>query len=555
MSTVDLITTEVIRNAFSAIASEMNDILIRSAYSPIIYEGKDCAVGLLDEDHRILGQSNGIALFIGNLEAATEYTERVFGRDVWQPGDIWVVNDPYVVGTHLNDVTVYGPIFIDDELIGFGASRAHWLDMGSAAEGGGTNATQIYSEGLLITPIKVVEGGVERRDVSELFAHNSRFPTMLLGDLGAQIACMLTGQRRLEELARRFGVETVRAARDEIFRQSETFERGVVREIPDGNYRADGFMDSNGIGESSYSVDVQITISGEQFRVDLSASDDLQEGPVNCGLAQTIAAVRMAYKLLVNPRGSLDGGCFAPLEVVVREGSFLHAEEPYPCQWYFSSLGLVIDLILKAMSTAMPAVAIAAHYGDVMSWNFGGTDPETGEYWYKPEPNAGGWGGSAHADGEHAMWALIQGEIKDFPVEVIEAKYPIDVLRYELRSDSGGAGQHPGGCGVVREFRMRHDGVRMTTWLERRGMPAWGVLGGQEGAPPDVVVRPGSDTEAHPYKATGFPLSRGDVVRVLTGGGGGYGDPAERSRDDIEADIADRLLTPEGARRKYGYIA
>jgi len=224
----DPVTVEVIRNAFNSIASQMNNNLARSAYTPIIYEMKDCSVGLFDADARLLGQAPGLPIFLGNLEICTRLTEEQYGRDVWQPGDVWIMNDSYLTGTHLNDMSVFGPIFHEGELVGFGACRAHWLDVGAKDPGGAMDSTEIWQDGIRIPPLKVVEGGVQRPDVTDLLGRNSRFSYPAIGDLGAQIACVRTGQERLSAIIRRFGRETVDAAREEIFAQTERFERAAV---------------------------------------------------------------------------------------------------------------------------------------------------------------------------------------------------------------------------------------------------------------------------------------------------------------------------------------
>ena len=228
---LDPITTEIVRSAFTAAADEMNATLIRSAYTPIIYEMKDCSVALLDAEHRVLGQSAGLPIFLGNLEICTRITEEMYGREGWRPGDVWLMNDSYMTGTHLNDMTAFGPIFVAGELSGFAACRAHWLDVGAKDPGGPMDSNEIYQEGIRLGPTKVVENGLQRRDVTDLLGRNSRFGYPAVGDLGAQIACVKTGQRRLEAMVKKYGSETLAAARDEIFAQTERLERASVAQI------------------------------------------------------------------------------------------------------------------------------------------------------------------------------------------------------------------------------------------------------------------------------------------------------------------------------------
>jgi N-methylhydantoinase B len=549
---VDPITTEVIRNALNSAADEMNATLIRSAYTWIIYELKDCSVALLDADHRVLGQSAGLPIFLGNLEVCTRVTEEMYGREVWQQGDVWIMNDSYLAGTHLNDITVFGPIFHDAELVGFGASRAHWLDVGAKDAGAPMDSTEIYQEGLRLGPTKVVEGGAERRDVVDLLGRNSRFSYPAVGDLNAQIACARTGARRLSALIERFGADALAAARDEIFAQTERLERAAIGEIPDGVYEAEGSLDNDGLSDIPVMVRVKIEISGGDMSIDLRETDDAANGPVNCGEAQAISACRVAYKLLVAPDLPTNGGSFAPLSVQVRHGSIVAAEEPSPCAWYFSPLGLLIDLVVKALSPVLPQKVAAASYGDSMIVVATGIDQRTGLGFFHIEPTVGGWGAWDGTDGESGLINSVNAGMKDFPIEILETRIPLHVRRYGFRVGSGGAGKWRGGNGVVRELEIECDEAYVSLWWERSKTPAWGLFGGRDATPPDVVINPGRDDERHILKATRLVLKRGDVIRGLSGGGGGFGNPAERDPDLVRADLRDGQLSAAAAQSLYG---
>lgn len=549
---VDPITTEIVRSAFKAAADEMNATLIRSAYTPIIYEMKDCSVALLDAEHRVLGQSAGLPIFLGNLEVCTRLTEETYGREGWRPGDVWVMNDSYMTGTHLNDMTVFGPIFHEDELVGFAACRAHWLDVGAKDPGGPMDSTEIYQEGIRVPPLKVIEDGVERRDVVDLLGRNSRFSYPAIGDLGAQIACVKTGASRLAAIIARHGLSTVLAARDDIFAQTERLERQAVAAIPDGLYAAEGCLDDDGVTGEPCWVRVLIEVSGDEMLVDLTGSDDMQAGPVNCGEAQAISAARVAYKLLINPDNAPDGGAFRALSVRVRPRSLLAAEEPAPCQWYFTPLGLLIDLVVKALAEALPKQAAAASYGDSMIIGMSGLDPRTGRPWLDLEPTVGGWGAWDGSDGQDGLINNVNGSLKDLPIEVFETKFPMRLRHYGFRTDSGGAGRWRGGNGIVREYEVGCDEVTLYLWFERSQTPAWGLFGGHDATPPDVVVNPDRDDERHMLKCSRVILRRGDVVRTMTGGGGGFGPPGERDPELVRADVRDGHVSREAAQALYG---
>jgi N-methylhydantoinase B len=549
---IDPITTEIVRSAFKAAADEMNATLIRSAYTPIIYEMKDCSVALLDSDHRVLGQSAGLPIFLGNLEICTRLTEETYGRDAWRPGDVWVMNDSYMTGTHLNDMTVFGPIFSGDELVGFAACRAHWLDVGAKDPGGPMDSTEIYQEGIRVPPLKVVDGGEERADVVALLGRNSRFSYPAIGDLGAQIACINTGAARLAAIIDRHGLGTVLAAREAIFAQTERYERAAVAAIPDGTYVAEGCLDDNGVTEGPCWVRVRVEVAGDEIAVDLTGTDDMQAGPVNCGEAQAISAARVAYKLLINPDNPPDGGAFRPLSVRVRKGSLLAAEDPAPCQWYFTPLGLLIDLVVKALADVLPEQAAGASYGDSMVISMSGLDPRDGKPWLDLEPTVGGWGAWQGSDGQDGLINNVNGSLKDLPIEVFETKFPMRLSEYGFRTDSGGAGRWRGGNGIVRQYEVGCEELTLYLWFERSETPAWGLFGGHDATPPIVVVNPGREDERRMLKCSRVKLRRGDVIRTMTGGGGGVGDPSERDPERVRADVRDGHVSAEAAREVYG---
>lgn len=540
---IDPVTTEIIRCALLQAAEDMNTTLIRSSYTPVIYEAKDCAVALLDRDHNVLGQSSGLPIFLGNLEVCTRETERRFGRDVWQEGDVWVLNDSYVGGTHLNDVTVYGPIFVNGELAGFAASRAHWLDVGSKDPGGSMDSTSIYQEGLRMGPVKVYEGGEPCRDLHEVIFRNVRFPHATLGDLRAQVSCVMTGRRRLKEIAGRWGMDTLAEAREQIYDQTERMERAAIAAIPDGVYRASGFLDNDGIDlDTPLPVTVVITVSGDSMHVDLTDCADQATGPVNCGVAQAVAAVRVGYKLLLSGDVPLNGGSFRPLTVRTRPGSMLAAESPAACQYYYSHLGLLIDLVVKALAPVLPDKAAAASYGDSMIVQFTGIDPRTGKLYVSQEATVGGWGAWEGGDGESCLINNVNGSLRDMPIEVLETLFPVRVTRYEIRPGTGGAGRWRGGNGVVREYEFRGDAA-LSLWFERSVTPAWGLAGGRDGAPPRVTLNPGTPGERRLLKVNALPVKAGDVLRCETGGGGGYGPPELRAPDAVAEDLAEGMVT------------
>lgn len=550
--TVDPVTTEIVRNALISAAKEMNASLFRSAYTPIIYEMKDCSVGIFDRDLRLMGQSAGLPIFLGNLEAGIQVTIDRYRVEQFHEGDVYILNDAYLVGTHLNDITVFSPIFYMGQLVGFTANRAHWLDIGSKDPGYPNDSVEIYQEGIRIPPLKVIDRGETRDDVVELLSLNSRFHRSAFGDLHAQIAACRTGEERFSQIIERFGLETVQACLEEIFRQTEAIDREGVREIPDGVYRAEGSLDNDGHGADAIHVQVAVEVHGDEMTIDLTGSSPQVQGSVNCGIAQTLSACRVAFKQLVNPGTPVNGGNFRNLRVLAPDGSIFAASEPAACAWYFTPLGLLIDLVARALAEVMPRSVAAAHYGDSMVTTFAGQDD--GLPFLDVEATVGGWGGYADGDGESALINAVNGDFKNLPIEVLESKYPLRVREYGFRTGSCGHGKCRGGCGGVREYELLSDDVGISLWFERAKTPAWGILGGRAGAPPDVVINPGTLGERHVLKCNSLRLERGTVVRALTGGGGGYMWPMERPPEEVREDVLDEIIDLETAATVYGVV-
>jgi N-methylhydantoinase B len=550
----DPITTEIIRNAFVSCAQDMNATLIRSAYTPIIYEGKDCSVAILDEQGNVLGQSLGLPLFLGNLEICVKLTAELLGWDAFRPGDVFYMNDSYMTGTHLNDATIFGPIHWHDRLVGFSATRAHWLDVGAKDPGGPMDSHEIYQEGMRWAPTRIYEGGEPREDVIDLLRRNGRFGYSLIGDMNAQVAACRTGEARFHAILDRFGYDTYVAAREEIYRQSEQLEREAVTALPDGTYGAEGSLDDDGLGHGPVPVRLSIVIEGDHMTIDLDGSSPATEGPVNCGFAQTVSACRVAFKLLIHPERPVDGGTFKTLDVKAPPRSIFAAEEPAACQWYFTPLGLLIDLVVTALAPALPNEVAGAHYGDSMVAYLAGVDPrrDNAPFLYVM-PHPGGWGAFEGGDGEDGLINNVNGGFKDFPVEVFENKYPALIREYGFRPDTGGPGRFRGGCGIYRTHELESP-TRLYLWFERSVTPAWGLFGGRGAVGPDVVVNPGRSDERHMLKVNALPLEAGSVVVLETGGGGGFGDPLERDPQRVRVDVVDGYVTPVAAERDYGVV-
>ena len=497
----------------------------------------------------MLGQSTGVPLFIGAIDACVHHVMDYYGEDI-REGDIFIMNDSYMQGTHLHDITAVGPIFHEGELIGFGAARAHWNDIGAIDPGSTMESTTIYQEGLRLGPTRIIAEGKPIREWYDHLRLNTRFPDASIGDLGAQIAAIRTGERRLSQLLLRIGADTYRATCQNIFDQARRLDREAISAIKDGTWSREGYLDDDGIGKDPVKVALTLTVKGDALTVDLTGSSGPVPGSVNCGARQTESLLRLAYKTMINPDRAITGGSFETMTVKIPDQCMFNAQEPVACEWYFTGLGLLADLFISCMSEAIPERSTAAHYGDSMVSAFFSVDAKRG-HWFAIEPTAGGWGGRADGDGESALINLVNGGFRNIPAEVYETKFPVRVEEFSIRTDSGGAGRHRGGCGVVRSYRLLEDS-HCALWFERSKTPAWGLNGGRDGKGPVIEIRLPDGQIESPLKmrARGFPS--GTLVETMTGGGGGNGDPRSRPFADVLADVQQGFVTTQGAWTDYG---
>jgi len=548
----DPVTIEIIRNAFLAAAEDMRAVLVRSAFSPVIYEAKDCSVGLFNEKAELLGQAPGLPFFLGALSEMVQVVIETIGLPNFEAGDVFILNDPYLTGSHLNDVDILSPVVYQGDLVGFAVTRAHWRDLGGKDAAYMVDSTEIYQEGLRLGPIRLAAGGQLQSDIIDILRRNSRIPVALVGDMHAQIAACRMGERRYREIIERFGLDTVRTSMAQVFDATETLERDAIRAIPDGMYRAEGFQDNDFQTDEPIPIKVQVTVDGDRMTVDTTGSSRQRPGCTNCGRAQTIAAARLAFKFLIRPDSEVTGGSFRTLEVIVEPGSIFAAEEPAACLQYGTHTMLLVDLVIKALAPAIPEQVTAGIPGDawnviMVQWEANG---KLRLAW--GEATAGGWGANAFFDGESAVIHSGAGDFRNQPVEIMENKLPVRILHYGLGTDSGGPGRNRGGLNVVREYQVVGERMNLNLWFERTVTPQWGLFGGKHGAVPTVVMNPGTDRERTLLKVNSMPVDNGTHFRVHTGGGGGYDPPWERAPWRVREDVMDGYVSRAKAAEDYG---
>jgi N-methylhydantoinase B len=549
----DRFTLDVLREGFHALTDEMFDALRRTSQSPVIYEVLDFAVGLTDADGQLVSQGNGIAGFLGPIgEAVRDTLAKV--PDL-EPGDVVLVNDPYAGGgSHLSDVAVVRPIFVGGKLAAFAGAKGHWTEVGGKDPGSWTaDSVEVFQEGLQLPFVKAYRRGHLDRDIAAMIAVNSRLPDQTLGDLTAFAAGLEVAERRFVELCERFGVQTVARAMVAVHERSEALARAGVARLPRGSYEAEDFIDDDGLGNGPFPIQVRVDIDGERVVCDFTGSHPQVPGPVNCTISGLVSGVRTVFKAITDPYEPGSDAWFRPFEVVCPPGTILTARRPAPVSLYFESTEAATDLVWKALAPVMPDRLTAGSYVSVCATAVACTHPDTGENTLLVEPQSGGWGANAHKDGEHGLVSVGDGETYVIPAEVAEQRYGIRVERFALDVVEGaGAGRRRGGKGLVREYRLLTDGT-LTVGFGRHLFPPWGVDGGHAGSPNYVEVV-GADGATERFgKTARRPLRGGDLVRLVTGTGGGHGDPRDRESERVADDLADDLITPREARDLYGH--
>ncbi len=550
----DPITIEVVRNAIVAYADEMAEALCKSAYNMMIYEVRDYCCGLVDLQGRMVSQNRGgLPIFLADLGVAVEDGIKKYGLDGFEEGDVLVMNHGHICGQHLNNVVVYAPAFNNGKLVGFAANRAHWVDIGGSRQGFGSNATtDIFSEGIQMRSLKIYKAGELNDTLYQIIGDNIRYPEASLGDLRAQIASCQIGVKRYGELVGRYGRDVVEYCVDRIWDHTDLAVRSVIERIPDGTYEAESFLDNDGRNMGvPLRIKVKVIIAGARMTVDFSEMHPQVNSPLNSGRSGGIAAARVAFKALTSPDLDVNEGCFRSLEVELPEGTILSARPPAALGQWSIALPTVIDTILKALAPAVPDLIPAAHKGDMGGCSFFGFH-EDGSRFLLMNIFGGGWGGRPNGDGASSAVSVCQGDVRNTPVELQEIKYPFIIEEHALRPDSGGAGEYRGGLGVSLTYRCLRD-CRGNINFDRTVTPPWGLHGGLSGAVSLAIIHRADGTVEQVQKATDVQFRVGDRITYLTAGGGGYGNPLARDRDQVARDVRTGLVSTEAAAADYGY--
>ena len=552
---LDPVTLAVIESGLQQVASEMDLVHQRTSFSPVISEAYDRSNGIYAPDTgQIVAQGElGLPIFLGVMQSTTQAV--IEARDDLEPGDIVLVNDPYFGGTHLMDVKMVRPFFYRGRLWAYLSNTGHWPDTGGMVPGGfPSQATEIQQEGLRLPPVKLHRRGVLDDDILQIVLANIRVPEERIGDIRAQIGALSVGERRLTQLLDKHGEATVNRAIEVLKERSERRMRAHIASVPDGEYVFSSYMDSDGVDDAPLEVCARVTVDGSDLAVDLSGSSPPCRGPVNSVWATTLASVYCAVKHIF-PDVPINAGCFRPIAVTPPHGTFLYAEYPRPVSGCAAETAQrIMEAVFGAFGRAMPERMFAAPAGTSGNFSLGGDDPAEGRRYVMYIFSGGGYGGWWEGDGL-ANGCSSVGISKTQPAEILEQHYPILFEEYALREGSGGAGRHRGGFGVSYRVRLLRGEATASFMMDHGRTGPHGLAGGLPGACNRIEVRRGNTVETPPHlsKGEGYRLEPGDTVQVRTPGGGGLGDPRERPRQRVAADLDRGYLTEAEAARDYGY--
>jgi N-methylhydantoinase B len=543
----DSITLEIIQSSLQAISDEMFAAFRKTAMSSIIYEVLDMGTGITDGEGNLASSGAGIPAFVGVLDKAVMRIIELNGDDI-RPGDIFATNDPFYGGvTHLNDVVLAMPVFADGELVAWTANIAHWSDVGGMVPGSISNeAKEIYQEGLRLPAVKLVSQGKALEPVMEIMKANSRLPDFLEGDMWAGIAAARVGERRILELVEKYGLETFTTALRVFMDYGEEVARRALAELPKGTFRLEEEQDSGAV----YSVTFEIT--DDEFVVDLRDNPDQDPGPNNASRDGSMIAAQMIFMNITGAHAAANAGHFRPLTVLTRPGSVFDASPPAAFATYYEVEIRLYDVMWRCLAPHLGERLPAGSFASICGTFIGGPHADTGRHFTIIEPQVGGWGGSAGRDGNSAMFSGFHGDTFNCPAEVAEARYGLYVNQLRLSDEPGGDGEHRGGKGIVLDYEVRSDGCFFTCAYTRNKHKPWPLAGGREGSANYVeVLRRDGTVEEHAV-VTALTVNAGDVIRLHTANGGGYGDPRRRPHELVADDVRNGYTTEEVARSVYG---
>jgi len=556
LSQIDPVTLAVIHNGLQQVCNEMDLAFVRAAFSPVISEALDRSDGIYHRDSGdLIAQGElGLPVFVGTMQFGTR--EVIKRAKNLRPGDLFIVNDPYLGGTHLMDVRFAKPFFYEGELFCWLANTGHWPDTGGAVPGGfSATATEVEQEGLRLPPVKLFKEGKLDEEILSIILSNIRIADQRIGDIKAQAAALTVGERRLKILLDRYGKEVVEDSIVELRKRAAQQMRAKIAPIPDGVYEGEAFVDSDGVVDEPLRIAMKITKQDTELTFDMSGSSKPCLGPMNSVIATTKSSIYLAIKHIF-PEVPLNAGTFEPLHIVEPEGTFLYAKYPRPVSGCAAEVSQrIAEAVFSTLGKAIPDQLFAAPAGTSGNFALGGFDPDHQRAYVMYLISGGGYGGSALGSGLSNGCSTI-GISKTTPIEVVEQRYPVLFDEYSLHERSGGAGKARGGFGVNYSVTIRRGNARASFVMDHGRFGPQGMLGGRDGGVNKVVVRRNGKDYVPPHlsKDQDILVGPGDSIRVSTPGGGGYGDPLERDPDLVAIDVRRGYYPVSDAAEMFGVV-
>lgn len=548
MTTLDAIELEILQNALTAAAAEMDVTMWRTSRSTIVREMLDYSTAIFDADGFNVAQSARIPQHLNSMGFCLRtIVERFIPLEQWEDSDIVITNDPYCGGQHLPDIAAFRPVFHEGRRVAIVGTLCHHLDVGGMSPGSySANATEVYQEGLRIPPLKLFKRGERLEEVWAMIGQNVRQPATVLGDLQSQIASLEVGAASVAKLASKYGSEVLQSACRQLLDSSEASMREVIARMPDGIYEFEDFLDDDGINtESPVRIHARITVEGDQLTVDLSGSSPEVPGPINATLGSSSSAIHFAVMACADRPLMPNAGCYRPVKIVAPEGLIINARHPAPVAHRIAPGHVLLNVLFGALAQAVPDRIPAAYYGVSYVCSFQTVSTDNSRR-VLVEIEVGGCGGHPAGDGASA-YSFGMHNNASIPIEMIESDMPLSFTRYGLLPDTGGAGKHCGGLGLVREWRIDAERATFTAQMDRFRFRPYGLQGGKPGAVGRLtLLRDGKETALH-SKVGNMPLRKGDIIRLETSGGGGHGDPKERARDAVRRDLEQGYVTAGAA--------
>ncbi|MGE7907609.1 hydantoinase B/oxoprolinase family protein [Peribacillus sp. NPDC094092] len=559
---MDYVTMNIINSAMISICREMGITLMKTSYSTIFNEALDFTCGLANTKGELIAVADYCPAMIGGMPVLIDNCIKEIPVSEMKPGDVILHNDPYRGGLHIPEHTLFKPIFIDGEVVGYAVAIGHIAEIGGIVPGGfAAEATEVFQEGIRLPPVKIINEGKDNEAVWKIMLANVRTPRHNYGDLRALISSVNLGESRLSELIIKYGKEIFTQTVDDLLDYSERRMRAELKEIPNGYYDFEDYIENDGIEDKTFTIKANVYVDDEEVIVDYTGTSPQARGPINATYGVSVSAAYNALLHITDPEIPKNSGCFRPIKVVAPPGTVVNVDFPAPEVGGNTETHPRIALaIIGAFSKAIPEKVMACEGGTHLNFVFGGHHDDYDEYYVCYDLEAVGWGARPYADGNN-MVDSINGNCRTTPTEVFETRFPWLIESFNLNQDSGGPGKYRGGLGAEKVLKCVAKEITVSQMSDRHQIAPFGLFNGQEGGLGATLVMKNGESEwknvkeaygkVSSSKFSNLTVKKGDRVKIVTPGGGGYGDPCDRDRSKLEEDIKDGFVSEEAALSIY----